>query len=711
MSDNLLHGTGDAGGTAPVRDEQLENLKAEMLSIVSLGSGLLWDRRRFADNTLACHWEGQSPDGRKRRGALGAEPFPFDGASDMRIRMADMLVNEAVDLGMEAVSGMSIRGVEGSDDGLAARMERLAAWVVENKLGDTWSDEWRLFLRWLYADAPGRAVFGVYWERRTALVPRVITSEHLLAAEYEANGGHADAAAQTVRAMLFDEAAESAAVEWLSGHLEGVRPKALRRALRALRLGESPEVAVPEVVENRPVVRAHRLYEEIFLPLNTTHLQDARVIFLREWLTRVQLEEREHTMGYRRSFIDKALEHEGVSHLGILAPGVAPASDSTGWAGTADPLARKGLFEVVTAYFRTANDDGYPAVYHVAFHGSVDEAAHDREILPFDHGKYPFAWAACEQTSRGLLAPRGIPELVITDQYALKLLNDSFNDHTSIATAPPVKVPAGRPDVRLSWGPYSKIREWRAGEISFMSPGAYPVGNDKHRDDIHRRVGEYFGRPGSADPFIVQSRSRARAAVVTTVAREVLLQMLALCQQYFTDEDLARVTGRGRTPVTFSRADIRGRYDLRVSFDSRTSNLEWVRTVGELVGKYLLPLDTVGVFDRPWLIEYLSGMIDPALLGGVRSVQDALRSELADEDSNLTKISNGIEPEMLLDGQNFAARLERLMDNLRKNPAIAAKMDDTSRAILEERIKHLSGQVKQRENALTGKRMAEPVLG
>lgn len=711
MSDNLVNGTGDAGGTAPVKDEQLANLKAEMLGIVSQGSGLLWDRRRHAENTLACAWDGQSADGRKRRGALAQEAFPFEGASDMRIRLADMLVNEAVDLGMEAVQGMSIRGVEGGDDGLAARMERLASWIIENKMGDVWADEWRLFLRWLNADSPGRAVFGIYWDRRTALVRRSITADALLAHEYEANGGDAEAAAATVRSMIFDESAENAAVDWLGGFLGDVRPKALRRAVRALRAGETPEVPVPEVVENRPIVRAHRLYEDIFLPINTTDLQSARVVFLREWLTRVELEEREHSMGYRRTFIDKALGHEGVSHLGILAPGSAPSVSAESWNGMSDPVARKGLFEVVTAYFRAANEDGYPAVYHVAFHGSVDEAAHDREILPYDHGKYPFAWASCERTSRALLAPRGIPELVITDQYALKLLNDSFNDHTTIATNPPVKVPANRPDVRFTWGPYSKIREWRAGEISFMSPGAYPVGNDKHREDILLRVGQYFGRPGSASPELVQSRARARAAVVTTVAREVVLQMLSLCQQYFTDDDLARVTGRGRTPVRFTREDIRGRYDLRVSFDSRTSSLEWIRTVGELIGKYLLPLDSAGVLDRAWLVEYFAGMIDPALLGGVRAVQDALRSELNDEDANLTKIINGIEPEMMTDGQNFAARLGRLMDNLRKNPAIASKMDETSRAILDGRVKHLQGMVQQRENALTGKRMAEPVLG
>lgn len=703
--------TGDAGGAAPVSAEDLAALKATALNILTQGAGLLYERRRYAELTLNCEWDGQSPDGRKRREYMKGEPFPFEGASDMRIREADALVNEATDLGCEVLRGMSIRGVEGGDDGLAARMERLASWVVENLLGDVWTEEWRLFLRWMNADAPARAVMFTWWERTFALVPRTLSREALIVMEAKANGGDTAAAVATVQAML-SVGAEKEATAWLKGLLGGeVRDKAVNRALRALRLGEEVEVPVPERALNRPCVQALRLMQDVFCPLNTpSDIQKARYILRRELLSRVELEERAHTMGYRASFIEKVLRHEGVIHLGVVSTSDAQLAMGDGWSGFADPQARQGLFEVITGYFRAVNEDGWPAVYHVAFHGSVDEAAHDREILPYAHGKYPFAWAASEMTSRAMASPRGIPELVMTDQWALKFLNDSFNDHASLVTAPPVKVPANRPDTRMTFGPFAKVREWRVGEIEFMNTGQYPAGNDKHREDIRKRTGEYFGRPGYADPALVQSRARQRAAVVTTVAREVLLQMLSLCQQYFDDEDLQRVTGRAKETMRFSREDIQGRYDLRVTFDTRTSNLEWIKLIGELIGKYLLPWDTAGVFDRAWLVEYFAGMIDPALLGGVRTVQDALKAEVNDEDSNLSKIIDGMEPDMAEDGQNFQARLQRLTDNLRKNPAIAAKMDDTSRAILDARVKHLQFMVKQRENALTGRVGAKSVF-
>ena len=49
-------------------------------------------------NTRFCLWAGQSEDGRKHQSALGRKPFPWDGAADSRIRLADTITNENVRL-------------------------------------------------------------------------------------------------------------------------------------------------------------------------------------------------------------------------------------------------------------------------------------------------------------------------------------------------------------------------------------------------------------------------------------------------------------------------------------------------------------------------------------------------------------------------------------------------------------------------------------
>ena len=39
-------------------------------------------------NTRYCVWPGQSEDGRKHAGAMGRQPWPWDGAADTRVRLA-----------------------------------------------------------------------------------------------------------------------------------------------------------------------------------------------------------------------------------------------------------------------------------------------------------------------------------------------------------------------------------------------------------------------------------------------------------------------------------------------------------------------------------------------------------------------------------------------------------------------------------------------
>ena len=40
-------------------------------------------------NTRYCIWPGQNEDGRKRKGSLGAQPFPWENSSDCKIFLSD----------------------------------------------------------------------------------------------------------------------------------------------------------------------------------------------------------------------------------------------------------------------------------------------------------------------------------------------------------------------------------------------------------------------------------------------------------------------------------------------------------------------------------------------------------------------------------------------------------------------------------------------
>ena len=76
----------------------------------------------------------------------------------------------------------------------------------------------------------------------------------------------------------------------------------------------------------------------------------------------------------------------------------------------------------------------------------------------------------------------------------LKILWDSFLDHTSLSTIPPITVPKNRPNSKLEIGPMKVVKENRQGEVRFMDMPKYPASNDKAQPLLEKQVNEYFGR-------------------------------------------------------------------------------------------------------------------------------------------------------------------------------------------------------------------------
>ena len=99
-----LHRIRGDGGRVSVTPEAMQAILSEVKDLAALTSDNQRAVRQDYENVLYCRWAGQSDDGRKRRESLGREPKPFEGASDNRIRLADMLVKEHE---MEAVAAAS----------------------------------------------------------------------------------------------------------------------------------------------------------------------------------------------------------------------------------------------------------------------------------------------------------------------------------------------------------------------------------------------------------------------------------------------------------------------------------------------------------------------------------------------------------------------------------------------------------------------------
>jgi hypothetical protein len=704
---------GHDGAPAKLDTDELQKFKAELNHLARSAGWNINERRAAAEEVRYTLWPGQSPDGRKHADAQDGKPaFPFEGASDARLRLADMIINEDVMVLTAAAlrNRPAVTGLELNNAALGHKLGTLLNWVIANKLGADYVRELLRLASYMQSDSPAAAVLGVWWDQEPALEMQTLTLEQIAQMLVQTYGLDPQAVAE-LEAQLYNPAKDADTAEALQQLVDHLTPKRARQMVRDLRTSGSADYPSPYLRKDQPMVCAYRLMEDIFLPLNTSQPKRARCYFLREWLTETELRTRRVTHRYTQKFIDGALEHEGMTGFPIYRRG--PAGDLQPYLVQETTDDRRGLYEVFTVIYTAVNDDDIPAIYYLAFHNEVEEPAHERRLLEYKHGEYPFTWFGREFITQRLMDSRGVPELVATEQYSQKLLTDSFNDHVSLATVPPLKVPANRGKMKIVIGPLKKIEEKRPGEIEFMIPPPYPQANQIAFQQSEKRINEYFGRIAENVPAtLTQLHLQHKVTVFLASLTEALTQVLQLCQQFISDEDLSMICGEDGVPIARSREEIQGKFRVELSFDPRHLDMEYLKTLTEVITKLIVPMDTQNTVMRDQLIRELLAAFNPYLASKTLApAGQAKQAEIEDEKSNLAKIATTIEPPMLPEGQDFQSRLEVMLQNAETNPEYMEKLTPVAAQIYAARLKQLYHQVQQQQNAVTGQAVGQPVFG
>ena len=76
------------GGTRPCPPDRLSTLKQEFKQLCSDAGLSANDRRELSGDIRFCRWQGQTSDG-KKHDTDEKKAFPYEGASDARIRLTD----------------------------------------------------------------------------------------------------------------------------------------------------------------------------------------------------------------------------------------------------------------------------------------------------------------------------------------------------------------------------------------------------------------------------------------------------------------------------------------------------------------------------------------------------------------------------------------------------------------------------------------------
>jgi hypothetical protein len=709
------------GGTIPVTADRLTWFKTEFMHITMHAGWSVNDRRLLAEDTRFCRWPGQSTDGKKHADANNGKPaFPFEGASDVRMRTADEIINEQVILLMAAAMKMqlSFTSPDPAKADLGDKLAVLWEWVKHNQLRREWFFELRRLAQFRQGDSPANGFLQVDWYEESTLQMLTVTAEEAVEKILEDAQERGDKVTQEVEQKLaaaFRDPTEQPLLALIIQAHWPEMPASRAKDVAAQMLNEgSADFPYPVAKPGRVRFQARRLMEDIYVPENTGRLQHARGIWIREWFTLTELRERESKGEFLPGFVDQVLKHEGetcwrhFTHWHINGDYSNRIVERT-W----DKERHRGQYEIMTCFFKAANTrTGIPGIYYVKYHFAVDKPGSDMELCDYKHGQYPFLEFPREVLTGKVWDTRGISELSMTDQQSLKILHDSFMDHTQLVTVPPIKVPSSRPKLQLVLGPMKLIKEQRPGEISWMIPPEYPKTNGEADARTQVRLDRYFGRmsKNNTEDYIRAYQQDLIDFFLYDLV-EGIRQSLSLLQQYMTDDMVARVLGPDSVPIARKVEDIQGEFDVEVTFEAGMLSLAWLEQVAKIINDYAFQWDQAGQIRRGEVEKWLFGGISPNLARRfLQPIEVANQKEAEAALTDFGKIKDGIEPERPTQGVDFQTRLQTILNVGKMNPEAFSTLAPVSRQILQDHLQYLEGQISQQKNAVIGREMAPRTL-
>lgn len=631
--------------------------------------GDFWERQQIADDVRLARWDAQSDDGKKWdvNQPAGKKAFPWDGASDVRVYQADEVINEAVAAETSAFwrSDVRVEGVEPGDLATASSSSRFMSWMRDNDLRDSLEDEVELSsqFRWWY----GWTVLHVTWERVISYQWRTLNMETLeaIAAQLSQNIDQLPPEVQEFASQLnalpnliAEESLTDLAMEvikliyrvWVKQILPEnmtdfdipeLSDKRARKVVTDLRTSGKSQTPWPYVCKNRPCISSLKPWRDIVVPSDTTDLQSARVIFIREMWSEADVRSMEKSDDWDPEFIEAAVQTKGRMSIWNYTTASQVYTPLYQWSFTKQ---KNELIEIVRAYHRAVDDDGLLAVYNTVFSPHITHSEDSDKPLVAHTGlldypsidEYPVVASRRELLDRQIVSSRGVPEIVLTSQREEKVLRDSIMDWCSIGIVPPMNVYKGTMGQRYSFAPAAENMVTAGREPKLMEvPNQGPPVAVEYLALIKGGVDRYFGRhreetPPEVSMMMVEPRVRRFLA-----SWGKALRIAFNLYQHFAPDTFKRVTGQDSPGAESSKLDFIFHFDVAQLHPDMMEKKLAAFTA-------LIPEDSTGVLNRSALLAAKARMIDPALAEQIVMDQGAASQQLFEKVKNdLVAMSDG----------------------------------------------------------------------
>ena len=688
------------------------------------------------DDTRYCRWAGQTYDGRKWSANTGKEVYPWEGASDIRPFFVDDLICDDVDVMRTADKNCHMQTLASSSlyQEQASATTAVLDWVNRNLLAEEMEREKELAANW--RQHYGSSVIGVDWYLDFDTEVVTVTLQDLMAQaqmdpqlgamlEYlltnQGRLGPSDlAGAARMLSMYFpdlDAPAQTPEVV-LDPTIRENRPspkptaytidRTVANSQQALMsLARSGQFAYhrPYIKENRPCITALRTYQDIFFFRNAYDLQRLPWIVRRDVIPKSAVIDRSRYENWDPDFTTEILERAGSTALLNLGLQTLFRFRDRLYV---DEM--KELCEVYYAFYRGTDNKNRRETIVSIFHPNFDVVG--RQLpLPYLHGKFPFVLCEREKRSRSVLESRAVGDIAMTAQNEIKFQKDSRNDRTALCTIPPLQVPLGRGKQAYKLGPRAQLGVMRPGELAWLPPPPIDQTTYQTEMSIRQDVASYFGRNmEGVDPNKVLRKQQRLIDAWLSELRQVHVMIYQLCMQYLPDQDWITAAGDPAAVPPRDRRSIQRNLNLVLEYDAKDLNQEFVLQKLSTIQQMLVATDAAGVLDRAGLTMYAARALDPALARQLIQPQaQVTQQEIDDEQNQLSKIADGIEPPMYTGGQNAQLRLQVIQNAMQQPGYInTLRQNPISMELLQRRVQNLQQQVVQQQNAIPGKLGVSP---